>query len=234
MPNLHLIPITISDENVAQQIPSGVIEVMFNTKHIIAENAKTARRYIKKSGYTGPMQDFDVFELNKHEPTEGVYEYLKSCLAKKVDVAVMSEAGCPGIADPGSFAVEKAHQLGYFVQPYVGPNSIILTLMASGFNGQSFTFHGYLPKDKGELKRKLIQMETESSKQRNAHLFIETPYRNAAMIDQLTGCLKNSTKVCIGINLQSNQQKVITKTIGDLKKSQINIDKIPAVFAIQS
>ena len=207
---------------------------MHRLDFFIAERARTARRFIKSTGPERPISDLTVFELDKHDPGKGLLGFLKPALEGN-DIGLLSEAGCPGVADPGARVVRLAHQKGIEVVPLVGPSSLLLALMASGMNGQSFCFHGYLPNKGNELVRELKRLETMSSKFNQTQLFIETPYRNKAMIDALLKHLNRTTQMAVAVNLTLPGQEIRSMTIAEWKKTRVpDWHKQPAVFLLYS
>lgn len=226
-----MIPCPIVEEQI-DTIPESTLKVLHTLDHFIVERAKTARRFIKLSGHPIPLQEIDIFELNKHDPWEGLNEYL-SKNARDQDIGVISEAGCPGIADPGSRVVGWAQEQHIPVIPLVGPSSILLALMGSGFNGQQFTFHGYLPHDKGQLVKKLRWIELDVQKNGSTHIFIETPYRNKNLLTTTCSCLRPGTLMSISVDLTSADQEVKTMPIKEwMMKDAAFLHKRPAVFCI--
>lgn len=227
---LYLLPRTIADNSFDFAIPKEVINITHNLNYIIAEKAKTTRHYLKDSGLSRSLQEITVFELNKHKPTEGIEDFLKVCFEGH-NIGLMSEAGCPGVADPGALVVEKAHQLDIQVIPLVGPSSILLALMSSGFNGQEFKFNGYLPKDKTHFKKKIKYLESEANKG-CTQLFIETPYRNQALLESLTRLLSPNTMLSIAIDIQGASESIQTFSISEWKKTGFKLPKSPAIFSL--
>lgn len=226
---LYLIPVPLAENTANQVLPIQVIEAVKNLDVFLVENIRTARRFISSLKLNKKIDDLTFIELHKATPLSETWEYL-STLDK--DAGVMSEAGCPGIADPGAVAVSLAHQLGMQVIPLTGPSSILLTLMASGMSGQSFTFHGYLPIDKMQRKRSLQQIEKDALSRQQTQLFMETPFRNNAMLDAIIETCRPDTLLCIGANLTDPTQRVRTMTIEKWKKQKPDLHKIPAIFAI--
>jgi 16S rRNA (cytidine1402-2'-O)-methyltransferase len=229
---IYLIPCPISEHGI-ETIPPSTLKTLHKIDYFIVERAKTARRFIKESGHPKPLQELNIFEINKHDPQEGLIQYLTGN-ANIHDIGVISEAGCPGIADPGSRIVSWAQdQENIPVIPLVGPSSILLAIMGSGFNGQQFTFHGYLPHDKGKLIKKLRWIELDVQKNGNTHIFIETPYRNRNLLSTVCSSLRSSTLMAIAVDLTHSDQEVKTKTIESWKKVDAQyLHKRPAVFCI--
>jgi len=230
---LYLIPTPLG-ENAVHTIPAYVIEILHNLDFFIAEKAKTARHFIKSTQPKKPFDQLTFYELNKR--TED-YEW-QSFLNKAEqgnDIGLLSEAGCPGVADPGAQIVELAHKKDIEVIPLVGPSSILLALMASGMNGQSFSFQGYLSPKKPELARDLKRLENLSSKFRQAQIFIETPYRNTSLIEEALKVLNPNTNFCIAVDLTLESQFIKNLKVKDWRKTNIpDFHKKPAIFLLQS
>ncbi|MCB9282511.1 MAG: SAM-dependent methyltransferase [Lewinellaceae bacterium] len=230
---LYLIPTPLGEDPV-QPIPDYVGKVVGELKHFVAERAKTARKALKDMGYPHPLREAEMIELNERTPEAELEDFLKLLLAGH-SIGVLSEAGCPGVADPGARAVAWAHRNGVRVAPLVGPSSILLALMASGMNGQSFCFHGYLPQEKGALSQHLRKLEQQSAQQNQTQLFIETPYRNQALLEVAFQSLKPSTLFCIAADLTLPTEFIATKTIGEWKKRlPPELNKRPALFLIHT
>lgn len=227
---LLLIPAALSDSKPTQFLAPQTIELVYSTRHFIAERGKTARHYLKSIGYPLPMAEVSMSEISKHGEDD-VKALLEPCL-NGFDCGLLSEAGVPAVADPGGAIVRVAHELGIEVLPLIGPSSILLALMASGFNGQRFSFHGYLAKDENELGKQIRQLEVESLSQNITQIFIETPYRNQKMIHALIRHLRPTTEFCLAVNLTASDQKIITLSIENWKKVKNNFDRKPAVFLI--
>lgn len=229
---LYLIPTTLGDfDTIQDTLPDYNLKVTNEINYFIVENVRTARRFLSKSKHPGPIDQLTFYELGKHTPSAQVSSYL-DILNKGEDMGLISEAGTPCIADPGSVIVNMAHDKGVEVIPLVGPNSIVLALMASGFNGQNFTFHGYLPVDKSELSRKIKDCEAAINRLDQTQIFIETPFRNMKLINALINTCNHSTKLCVASNLTLPDQKVISKSISDWRHIQMDIHKKPAVFLL--
>lgn len=228
---LYLIPVTLGDTPINQVIPRFNNEIINEIDIYIVENIKTARRFLIKAGINKQIDDLTFFELNKRTHDSEVSLFLKPLLDGK-NVGILSEAGCPGIADPGAEVVSIAQQRNIDIIPLIGPSSILLSLMASGFNGQSFCFNGYLPKTQKNRVRKLKELERLVKTKQQTQLFIETPYRNRNVFeDILINCLPN-TKLCIAVDLTLPTQKIRTQTVEEWKKVEINIHKRPCIFLL--
>ncbi|MCC6372719.1 MAG: SAM-dependent methyltransferase [Bacteroidia bacterium] len=228
---LYLIPVPIGEEYQLLHIPAYNLEVVSRLKLFIAEDAKTARRFLKTFKYP-KIEEAEILLLNEHTKNNDVLALIKPLLSGQ-DVGLMSDAGCPGIADPGAEVVALAHQKNIPVQPLVGPSSIVMSIMASGFNGQNFAFVGYLPIDKVQRSKRLRELETMAIKQKQAQFFIETPYRNEAMFDNLLEVLNANTRLFMGININSARQQLLSKTVQEWKRlPKPFLHKIPVVFGI--
>jgi 16S rRNA (cytidine1402-2'-O)-methyltransferase len=226
---LYLIPTTLGDDAL-HTIPPYVVDIIQEIEEYIAERAKTARRFLKAAGIDKPLNTITVHELDKHNAKNSIEEYLQNAL-KGTDIGLLSEAGCPGVADPGAEVVALAHQYGIEVVPLVGPSSILLALMASGMNGQQFTFHGYLPPKTPDRTRALKKLEQAAP--RVTSIFIETPYRNQQMIETMLNTLQPHTRLCIGANITLTSEYIVTKTIAEWQKTTIpNLHKQPTIFLI--
>ncbi len=225
---LYLIPCPLG-EDALETIPAYVVEVLHRLNHLVAERAKTTRHFIKATNPPKPISEYQIEELNEHTDASELEALLRPAMEGH-DLGVLSEAGCPGVADPGARLVALAHRKGVEVAPLVGPSSILLALMASGMNGQSFAFHGYLsaksPAD--DLKR----LEQLAHKHHQTQIFIETPYRNKAVIEQALKVLSPATRFCIAVDLTTANQLVQTKTIAEWRKNPLELGKRPAIFLI--
>ncbi|WP_299365828.1 SAM-dependent methyltransferase [Winogradskyella sp.] len=230
--SLYLIPTRLGDNPPLEVLPISIKKVIEDINYYIVENEKTARRFIKRVSPNKSQSSLELSVLNKYT-TEGERNtYLNPCLEGE-SIGLLSEAGCPAIADPGSDIVGLAHQLNIRVIPLVGPSSIILGLMASGMNGQSFSFNGYLPIDKGERKAKLKALEKISAEHNQAQIFIETPYRNMKMIDDMARVLHPQTRVCVACDLTLPTEFIKTMPASEWKTNEEDLQKRPAIFIIQ-
>ena len=226
---LYLLPITMGEYNIETTIPVGVQQILDKVEVFIVENIKTTRRFLRKVNPSYPIDDKDFFIIDKRSSHKELSDFVNK--HKDKIIGVMSEAGCPGIADPGADAVAIAHELKIKVVPLVGPSSILMALIASGKNGQHFTFNGYLPKDRGERIKTLKNLE-RLSRNGITQIFMETPFRNQHLIeDVLTHC-DNNLKLCIAANITLSKEKIITKTIGDWKKQTPNYHKDFCIFVV--
>ncbi len=230
---LYLIPTTLGGENIEEIFPPAINKVIDEIDYYIVENEKSARRFIKLISPKKIQSSLTIFQLDKHHKNRGIDGFIKPLLEGK-NMGLLSEAGLPAIADPGSLVVKAAHQKNIKVKPLVGPSSLMLALMASGLNGQEFAFHGYLPKDPSELKRTIKHLEKESEKYNRTQLFIETPYRNHKLLENLLRNLKPDTYLSIGIDLSLPTEEVHTLKVRDWKKKKIDLHKRPAVFIFQA
>jgi 16S rRNA (cytidine1402-2'-O)-methyltransferase len=208
---LYLIPVPLG-ENAMHTLPAYLHPIVRDLDTFVVEKAKTARHFLKNIQEMPPIQTLTIAELNDQTPRAEVVELLKPLLAGK-NVGLMSEAGCPAVADPGAWLVEAAHQKGIEVVPLVGPSSILLAIMGSGMNGQSFTFHGYIANKQPDLERDLKRLEQNARKLNQSQIFIETPYRNKALIDNALRFLQADIRLCIAADLTLPTQYIVTKTI---------------------
>ena len=230
---LFLIPTPIAGD-VGDSLPQNVIDKIHRLRYFIGEKARTARRFIKITNPPYAIQDIEVLEMERKTSLQ-YFKRVLSPLSKGQDIGLMSEAGCPGIADPGSGYVSYCHEHGYKVVPLVGPSSIMLALMASGMNGQSFSFRGYLPAKRNELGNALKQIERDAQKGRTTQIFIEAPYRNQQMMEVAKNSLQPSTKLCMAMNITAPNEWIKCQSISEWKKMILpDIHKQPAIFLIAS
>ena len=228
---LYLFPVPLGEESAKQSVPPHNLDIVQEVEYIIAENAKTARKWLKLMGCTKPLQEFEYAEMNEHSRDKEFSEVVKPLVEGKT-TAYLSEAGCPGIADPGAGLVSFCHAKGIQVIPLIGPSSILMALMGSGLNGQNFCFNGYLPREKNNRIKRLHELEKNISRNGQTQIFIETPYRNNALLEDMLTQLHPDTKLCIASNLTLPSQKITTRTIAQWKKSPLSLEKIPAVFLL--
>lgn len=229
---LYLVPAPLHKEDGSWLLP-GELAGISHLKNWVVEHPKTAREFIKRLSLETPLQELEMFSLQHDKAPESIKE-AKALLEKGVDVGLMSEAGCPGVADPGALMVEAAHRAGANIRPLVGPSSILLALMASGSNGQQFKFNGYLEKDKSKLGEALARLEKEAMKG-VSEIFIETPYNNDRMLEEMCGRLSPGTEVFLGINITHPEEKLMRMSVAELKKkvaAGFKIGKIPTIFVI--
>ncbi len=229
---LYLIPVTLGDNaTIPQVLPLHVVQTVGNLTHFIVEKTRSARRFISATHHPLPIESLTFYELDKHSDSQNSNEFLKPLL-QGISMGLMSEAGTPAVADPGSQIVARAHELKVEVVPLTGPNSLILALMASGFNGQGFTFHGYLPIDSTQRIRKIKEIEVDVYKKRQTQLFIETPYRNHPMFESIVTACRPQTKLCIACDLTLPTQWIKTLTVSQWKKETVSLHKRPTVFLL--
>lgn len=229
---LYLIPTTLGDTGeTADVIPIKINQLINTIDEYIVENEKSARHYLKKLGIKKPLQEIILHPLNQHTNQHEISTYLTNILQGK-NIGIISEAGCPGVADPGAEVVKLAHERNITVIPLVGPSSILLALMASGFNGQSFTFNGYLPKERNERIKKIKELELTIQKKNQTQLFIETPYRNQHLLNDILETCSTQTKLCIACDITLPTEFIKTKTISAWKKQIPDITKRPTIFLI--
>jgi len=229
--HLYLIPTTLGDNAPLEVLPMSVKKVIEDVNTYIVENEKTARRFIKKISSGKSQAALQMFHLNKFTDALELPEFLDPCL-KGTSVGLLSEAGCPGVADPGADIVKLAHQKNIKVVPLVGPSSILMAMMSSGMNGQSFAFNGYLPIDKAERKKEIKRLERLSFEHNQSQIFIETPYRNNKMIEDLSHILENNTDVCVACDITLPTEFIKTQTANDWKKNIVGFHKRPTIFII--
>ena len=228
---LFLIPVPLAENAAHKSFTDFLGETINVLTTYIVENEKSARKFLKEAGIKTAQQDLVIHDYGKHKRNDSMVPYFKELMTGK-DVGFMSEAGCPGIADPGADIVSEAHKRGIKVVPLVGPSSILLALMASGFNGQSFTFNGYLPIDKGEKKAALKNFEKLSQEKSQSQLFIETPFRNNKLLDDVLNALQPSTHVCIACDITLPTELIKTKTVAQWKKEVPDLHNRPTIFIV--
>lgn len=228
---VYLIP-TFLEEDSLEVLPEYITQAVKACEVFFVENERSARRFLKKIWKEMEIGQFTWFTIHKAE--EALKQEFLSQLKGGKQIGILSEAGCPGIADPGQLLVAAAHEAGAIVKPLVGPSSILLALMASGMNGQLFQFNGYLPVEAPERNKKIRELEILSQKQSSTQLFIETPYRNQAMFDALLKNCKPNTRLCIAVNLTGKRESIHTKTIGEWRKSSPDLQKQPAIFLLNA
>ena len=229
---LFLIPVPLAENASAKSFTPYLSQTINQIKEYIVENEKTARRFLKEAGITIPQSDLIIHDYGKHNRDKTITNSFFNGLTAGNNVGLMSEAGCPGIADPGAEIVAMAHARGIDVVPLVGPSSILLALMASGFNGQSFTFHGYLPIDKAARAKKIKDIESASERFSQTQIFIETPFRNNQVLEETLRSCKSQTRLCIACDLTSEREFIKTKTIQQWKKQAPDLHKRPTIFLL--
>jgi 16S rRNA (cytidine1402-2'-O)-methyltransferase len=230
-PALYLIPVTLGETPVEQVIPSYNTTVVSNLKYFIVENIRSARRFLKKSNPVIDIDSLTFYELNKHTDKNMIADYLLP-MKRGESVGIISEAGCPAVADPGADVVAIAQQEGYKVVPLAGPSSMLMAIMASGFNGQSFAFHGYLPIDASDRVKRLKQLESRSYNEDQTQLFIETPYRNRKLADDILLHCKPQTRLCIAMNISCKDEFIVTRRVKAWKGKLPDMHKKLCVFLI--
>ena len=230
---LYLIPVTLGETEINQVLPSYNHDIIVNIKHFIVENIRSARRFLKKVEKSIDIDELTFYELNRHTDRKIIGEYLNPVIKEKKSVGIISEAGCPAIADPGADVVAIAQSKKIRVVPLVGPSSIIMSVMASGFNGQSFAFNGYLPVETPQRIKALKKLENKVWNENQTQIFIETPYRNTKMMETMLQALRPATKICIAAGITTPQELIFTKTVEKWKKGKMpEFEKVPCVFLI--
>jgi 16S rRNA (cytidine1402-2'-O)-methyltransferase len=230
--NLYLIPCTLGETAPLEVLPLLVKKAVEEIDHYIVEHEKNARGFIKNIAPRKSQPDLHFSIINKYTDASEIPEMLNPCF-NGYDVGVISDAGCPGIADPGAAVVAQAHLKGIKVVPLVGPSSILMAMMASGFNGQNFAFNGYLPIDKKDRKAEIKRLERLSQERDQSQLFIETPYRNNQLLESLSSTLHAETKLCVACDISLPSEYILTQTAEEWKKTQEDLNKRPAIFIIQ-
>lgn len=231
MTTVYLVPSTIAD-HALQTIPAYVLEGINKCQVIFAENERTARRFLKSLDKNFPIEQFEWFTIHKVEQEQ--IAHFKQRVKEEKNIAIMSEAGCPGIADPGQLLVAIAQEMKCIVKPLVGPSSILLALMASGMNGQHFEFIGYLPIESTERIRQLKSLEAASRKDGSTKLFIETPYRNNQLLETILLHCESLTRLCIAVNLTGELESIKTARLAEWKKMKPDLHKQPAIFLLNA
>lgn len=227
---LYLIPTTLGDTTINSVIPQEVQELIPNIKHFIVENIRTTRRYLKKVNREIDIDSLTFYELNKHTSAKDISGYLHAI--DKNDIGIISEAGCPGVADPGADVVKLAHEKNIQIVPLVGPSSILMSLMASGFNGQNFAFNGYLPIKANERAKKIKQLDTRSLSESQTQIFIEAPYRNNQLVKDLIQNCSSGTRLCIAMDITMESEFIKTLPIKAWKNIDVDLHKKPAIFLL--
>lgn len=228
---LYLLPSALSDAPPEAVFPAFNRELITRIKHYVVENEKTARRFLKKLNPELVIQELELYPLNKYTEPQDVESYLEPC-RQGTDMVLLSDAGCPGVADPGAAVVAIAHREQIEVIPLIGPSSILLALMASGMDGQRFRFHGYLPRDNKPLKNTLKEMERVVLQSGDSQIFMETPYRNKNLLTFLIKELPGNMELCIACDITADQQMIQTKTLQAWKKQLPDIQKKPCIFVL--
>ena len=231
MAALYLIPVTLGETPLDQVLPAYNTEVILSIRHFIVEDVRSARRFLKRVNREIDIDALTFYPLNKHTSPEAVSSYLKP-LEQGASMGVISEAGCPAVADPGADVVAMAQRKGLEVVPLVGPSSIILSVMASGFNGQSFAFNGYLPVEPDERVKRLKVLEQRAYNEHQTQLFIETPYRNNKMVEEILRTCRPGTRLCIAANLTCEDAYVHTQTVKEWQGHVPDLSKRPCIFLL--
>ena len=226
---VYLVPSFLSDES-TETIPIYVLNAVKDCQVIFAENERTARRFLKSICKEIIIDDYEWYTIHKVEKEQ--INIFKQKIKEGKNIAIISEAGCPGIADPGQILIHEAQKLNAIVKPLVGPSSILLALMASGLNGQQFCFSGYLPIDNMERNKKIKQLEEESIKEKKTQIFIETPFRNNKIVEAVLQNCKPATQLCIAVEITSPREVIKTKTVAEWKNEKIDLHKKPAIFLL--
>lgn len=226
---VYLVPSVLSEESI-ETIPSYIIDAVRDCSVIFAENERTARRFLKKIYREIVIDNYEWYAVHKVEAEQ--VQAFRQKIKEGKNIAIISEAGCPGVADPGQLLVLEAQQMGAVIKPLVGPSSILLALMASGLNGQQFHFYGYLPIDAKERATVLRSIEQESAMKNCTGIFIETPYRNNQLLDAILGNCRDNTLVCIAAELTSPQESIYTRTVARWKKNKPDLHKKPVIFLL--
>ena len=228
---LHLMPVTLGDGDARAVLPQATMSTLFTLDYFIVENEKSARRFLKSAAHPRPMQELTLERFDKDSSSTRAQELLQPLLAGR-SAGLLSEAGCPALADPGALLVAAAHRLSLRVVPHVGPASPLLALMASGFNGQRFAFHGYLPVASKDCRNEITRLERESRSHDTTEIFIETPYRNDALLKHLLETCDAKTRLCIAADLTLASEMIRSMTIAEWKKNPPVIGRRPAVFVL--
>lgn len=229
---LYLIPVTLGDDVIQKALPPDVVSLTQKLDTFVVENEKTARRFLGAIKTHKPVRELVMLTLNEHTTDQELPALLAPLLEGR-DIGLMSEAGCPGVADPGAKLAALAHRKGIRVAPLVGPSSILLGLMASGLDGQRFTFLGYIPSEKAARVQKLREIERTSRKNRETQIFIETPYRNQHLLEDILASCNGETRLCIACNVSLEDELIVTKRIADWKNTSLpDLHKKPTVFLL--
>ena len=228
---LYLLPVTLGETSIEKVLPAYNKEIILGIKHFIVEDIRSARRFLKKVERSINIDELTFFPLNKHTSPEAISGYLKP-LMEGNPMGVISEAGCPAVADPGADVVAIAQRKNLKVVPLVGPSSIILSVMGSGFNGQSFAFHGYLPIEPNERAKRIKTLEQRVYSENQTQLFIETPYRNHKMMEDIIKNCRPQTKLCVAANITCEGEYIKTKTVKEWQGKLPDLNKIPCIFLI--
>lgn len=231
MTTIYLVPCMLADD-VLETIPAYVLEAVKECQVIFAENERTARRFLKAMDKSIVIDNFEWFAIHKAE--EEQLKHFRQKIKEQKNIAIISEAGCPGVADPGQVLVAAAQEMKCHVKPLVGPSSILLALMASGMNGQQFEFVGYLPIDNAARIKKIKELETSSAKNNSTKIFIETPYRNNQLLDSILQHCQSNTRLCIASNITANNEQIVTLPVSAWKTKKPELHKLPVIFLLQA
>ena len=229
---LFLIRTPLGENAPLEVLPLSIKKVVEDLTYFIVENEKMARRFIKKISPNKNQNELVLFPLNKFTSQEETNSYLEPCL-NGISMGLLSDVGCPGIADPGAVIVSKAHRIGITVKPQIGPSSIVLAMMSSGMNGQNFAFNGYLPIDKKQRAQSLLKYQRIAIKEDQAQIFIETPYRSEALFTEILKVLDSNTKLCVACDLSLDSEYLKTYTVLEWKKNKPLLEKRPCIFIIE-
>jgi 16S rRNA (cytidine1402-2'-O)-methyltransferase len=230
-PTLFLIPVPIADVSPDKVLPAEVNIILKDLKYLVVENPKTSMKFLRKAGLNLDFDKIVFFTLDEHTRPDEISGFLAP-LRNGNNMGLMSESGMPALADPGAGLIAMAHNAGFHVKPLTGPSSITLALIASGLNGQNFAFNGYLPVNKDDRIKAIRKIEEKLFREKQTQIFMETPYRNMALLNDLLSCCKPSTRLCIAADITGGDEFIITKSIGEWKKNIPDIHKRPAVFII--
>ncbi|AVI51538.1 SAM-dependent methyltransferase [Pukyongia salina] len=229
--NLYLIPCTLGETPPLEVLPLLVKKAVEEIDYYVVEHEKNARRFIKSISPRKSQPDLQFKLINKYTDESEIPDMLAPC-HEGLDVGVISDAGCPGIADPGAAVVEEAHKQGIKVVPLVGPSSILMAMMASGFNGQNFAFNGYLPIDKRERRKEIKRLERLSEEYNQSQLFIETPYRNNQLLESILSTVQGNTRICVACDISLPDEFILTLTADEWKQKKVDLNKRPTLFII--
>lgn len=234
MPVLYLIPVTLGDSPLSDVLPARNGEIICSLRHFVVEEIRTARRFLKQVNRAIDIDSLTFYPMGKHADESEFARYLEP-LRQGESVGLISEAGCPAVADPGADIVALAHREGFTVCPLVGPSSILLAVMGSGLGGQSFAFNGYLPISAGDRTKRLKQLESRSAAEGQTQLFIETPYRNMRLVTDILASCHPATRLCIASGLTTEKEFLLTLTVKEWKRRGVPpLDKVPTIFAIHA
>jgi len=228
---LYLIPVTLGDSPIENVIPAFPLEVLNKLEHFIVEDLRSARRYLRKAGFKAPFDDIQFYLLNEHSQDEELKEML-DVLLEGHSAGILSEAGVPAVADPGTQIVDLAHAHGIKVTPLAGPSSILMALMASGMNGQAFRFHGYLPVKSPQRGNRIRQIEKSALESGETQIFMETPYRNMKLLEDILKICREETLLCLAADISLDSEFIKTKAVREWKKEVPNLHKRPAIFLL--